>query len=138
MPLTVSVTNPEPGAIPEEVDVYISFSGSIWPTLIRSSNLVQLGATVMDFPADYEDLTELLLEGSHETADELGRGSFGRVLRAIREDDLVPATLGKNVLAYRLQAFVLGSAAMALAGLGSAERKNLAHNAAAMPLVWSP
>ncbi|SNT40724.1 branched-chain amino acid ABC transporter permease [Tropicimonas sediminicola] len=46
----------------------------------------------------------------------LAGSPFGRVLRAIREDDLVPATLGKNVLAYRLQAFVLGSAAMALAG----------------------
>ncbi len=46
----------------------------------------------------------------------LARGPFGRVLRAIREDDLVPATLGKNVLLYRLQVFVLGSAVMALAG----------------------
>lgn len=41
---------------------------------------------------------------------------YGRVLRAIREDDLVPATLGKNILVYRLQAFVLGSAIMAGAG----------------------
>ncbi len=41
---------------------------------------------------------------------------WGRVLRAIRESE--PATLaaGKNVLAFRLQAFVLGSAVMGLAG----------------------
>lgn len=41
---------------------------------------------------------------------------FGRVLRAIREDELIPATLGKNVLLFRLQAFAIGSAAMAAAG----------------------
>ncbi len=46
----------------------------------------------------------------------LAGSPFGRVLRSIREDDLVPATLGKNVLAYRLKAFVLGSSVMALAG----------------------
>jgi branched-chain amino acid transport system permease protein len=46
----------------------------------------------------------------------LARAPYGRVLRAIREDDLVPATLGKNIFAYRLQAFVLGSAIMAGAG----------------------
>ncbi len=41
---------------------------------------------------------------------------WGRVLRAIREDE--PATLaaGKNVIQFRLQAFVLGSMAMGLAG----------------------
>ncbi|PZQ48132.1 MAG: branched-chain amino acid ABC transporter permease [Rhodovulum sulfidophilum] len=46
----------------------------------------------------------------------LSRAPFGRVLRAIREDDLVPATLGKNVLLYRMRAFVLGGMVMALAG----------------------
>jgi branched-chain amino acid transport system permease protein len=46
----------------------------------------------------------------------LARTPYGRVLRAIRDDDLVPSTLGKNILLYRLQAFVLGSAVMAGAG----------------------
>jgi len=46
----------------------------------------------------------------------LSRTPYGRVLRAIREDDLVPSTLGKNIFVYRLQAFVLGSAIMAGAG----------------------
>lgn len=44
------------------------------------------------------------------------RSAYGRTLRAIREDDLVPATLGKNVFLYRLQAFVIGSVLMAAAG----------------------
>lgn len=46
----------------------------------------------------------------------LARTPYGRVLRAVREDDLVPSTLGKNIFVYRLQAFVLGSAIMAGAG----------------------
>ncbi len=37
-------------------------------------------------------------------------------MKAIREDDLVAAVLGKNVLAVRVQVFVLGAAVMDLAG----------------------
>lgn len=48
--------------------------------------------------------------------ERLARTPYGRVLRAIREDDLVPAVLGKNVFLYRLQAFVIGSVMMAAAG----------------------
>lgn len=41
---------------------------------------------------------------------------YGRVLRAIREDDVVAGVLGKNVLRFRVQAFGLGSAFMGVAG----------------------
>lgn len=49
-------------------------------------------------------------------SDRAYRSPWGRVLRAIREDE--PATLaaGKNVIRFRLQAFVLGSMVMGLAG----------------------
>lgn len=48
--------------------------------------------------------------------DRAYRSPWGRVLRGIREDE--PATLaaGKNVLSFRLQAFVLGAMFMGLAG----------------------
>jgi hypothetical protein len=58
---STSVTNPDPGVVPEEVDVFILDPDSIYPTLIQPSNLVQLGATVMEFPEEYEQLTRLLL-----------------------------------------------------------------------------
>lgn len=45
------------------------------------------------------------------------RSPWGRVLRAIREDDAVASALGKNVKRFRLQALVLGSAAAAVAGI---------------------
>ncbi len=44
------------------------------------------------------------------------RSPWGRVLRAIREDELATLAAGKSVLKFRLQAFVLGSMIMGLAG----------------------
>lgn len=46
----------------------------------------------------------------------LVRSPWGRVLRAIREDEAAAESLGKRAMAFRLQAFVLGCMAMGLAG----------------------
>ena len=46
----------------------------------------------------------------------LVRGPWGRVLRAIREDELAAQTLGKAVLRFRLESFAIGAAVMGLAG----------------------
>lgn len=43
-------------------------------------------------------------------------GPWGRVLRAIREDESAAAALGKHAFRFRLQAFVLGAMVMGLAG----------------------
>jgi len=48
--------------------------------------------------------------------DRLVASPWGRVLRAIREDELAAASLGKRAAAFRLQAFVLGCMLMGLAG----------------------
>ena len=44
------------------------------------------------------------------------RSPWGRVLRAIREDEVASAMHGKHVFAFKLQALVLGAAIMGLAG----------------------
>jgi ABC-type branched-subunit amino acid transport system permease subunit len=44
------------------------------------------------------------------------RTPWGRVLRGIREDEDAVAALGKNVLAYKLQALAIGSAIAGIAG----------------------
>ncbi len=44
------------------------------------------------------------------------RSPWGRVLKAIREDEQAAASLGKNAFGYRLQSFVIGSAIMGLGG----------------------
>jgi branched-chain amino acid transport system permease protein len=46
----------------------------------------------------------------------LSDAPFGRVLRAIREDEMVAAVAGKPVLRFKLKAFALGSAVLGLAG----------------------
>ena len=48
--------------------------------------------------------------------ERLIRSPWGRVLRGIREDEAAAVELGKNPFLYRLQAFVLGSAILGLAG----------------------
>ena len=44
------------------------------------------------------------------------RSPFGRVLRAIREDEVATEALGKNVFRYRVKSFVIGSTFAGLAG----------------------
>ena len=41
---------------------------------------------------------------------------WGRVLRAIREDEIAAAASGKNVFAFKLQAFILGAVIMGVGG----------------------
>jgi branched-chain amino acid transport system permease protein len=45
------------------------------------------------------------------------RSPWGRTLRAMREDELAVAALGKDVFRYKLQAFSVGAALAGLAGL---------------------
>ena len=50
----------------------------------------------------------------------LSGSPFGRVLRAIREDEMVAAVAGKPVLAFKLRCFMVGAAVLALSGALSA------------------
>jgi branched-chain amino acid transport system permease protein len=47
----------------------------------------------------------------------VGGSPFGRVLRAIREDETVAAVAGKAVFRFKVQAFALGAAIAGLAGI---------------------
>ncbi len=46
----------------------------------------------------------------------LSAAPFGRVLRAIREDEMVAAVAGKRVIRFKIQAFVVGAAVLGGAG----------------------
>ncbi|MBI1171061.1 branched-chain amino acid ABC transporter permease [bacterium] len=46
----------------------------------------------------------------------LSRSPWGRVLRALREDERAAIALGKSARSYRIQAFAVGGAVMGLAG----------------------
>ena len=52
--------------------------------------------------------------------ERLVRSPWGRVLRAIREDEAAALALGKNAIKFRLQAFAIGGGIMGLAGAAQA------------------
>ncbi|MBN8492719.1 MAG: branched-chain amino acid ABC transporter permease [Burkholderiales bacterium] len=64
----------------------------------------------------YLALTAALLALVYRALEQLVRSPWGRVLRAIREDEDAAASLGKRAYLYRLQSFVIGSALMGLGG----------------------
>jgi branched-chain amino acid transport system permease protein len=48
--------------------------------------------------------------------DRLASAPFGRVLRAIRDDEQIAQVAGKNVVLFKMKAFAFGTAALGLAG----------------------
>ena len=67
--------------------------------------LLNVGLVVAFVAASY-----LVLRRAH-------RSPWGRVLRTIRSDEDLARALGKNTYSFKMQAFVLGSLVMALAGV---------------------
>lgn len=61
-------------------------------------------------------LVGLLAGLSFRLLRRLVRAPFGRVLRAIREDEVFAQSLGKNVVKYKVLVFVVGAAFAAVAG----------------------
>ena len=64
----------------------------------------------------YLAIVGAIVAAAYWALERLVRSPWGRVLRAIREDETSAAALGKSPAVYRLQAFLLGSMLMALAG----------------------
>ena len=78
-----------------------------WPELldtVTQRNLLMLGLLIVVVVLLYAGLEAMV------------RSPWGRVLKAIREDEPAAASLGKNAFALRLQSFVIGSAIMGLGG----------------------
>lgn len=71
----VSVANPEGGALPEEVQYYVS---PTWfgADILRYSTLMQLGHTVMNWQDDYELLASLMRIVADDYALTIGQNSF--------------------------------------------------------------
>lgn len=72
--------------------------------------------TGLDWTLAYLALVLGVLGLSYSALERLVRSPWGRVLRAIREDEEAAASLGKQAFAYRLQSFVIGSMLMGLGG----------------------
>ena len=64
----------------------------------------------------YLALAACVLLAAYFALETLVRSPWGRVLRAIREDEDAAASLGKRAFMFRLQSFVIGSMLMGLGG----------------------
>jgi branched-chain amino acid transport system permease protein len=64
----------------------------------------------------YLVLAMTILALSYLALERLVRSPWGRVLRAIREDEHAAMSLGKRAFVYRMQSFVIGSMLMGLGG----------------------
>jgi len=64
-----------------------------------------------------------------------GNSPFGRVLKAIREDELATKSLGKNTDLVKIKVFVLGCAIMGLAGIVWQGRNGYVDPNAFLPIV---
>ncbi|MBI3826878.1 MAG: branched-chain amino acid ABC transporter permease [Candidatus Rokubacteria bacterium] len=73
------------------------------------------------FPAHYDLFYLGLVLGCvaliYLALERLRRSPFGRALRAIREDETVATVAGKNIVRFKVQAFVIGAAVAGLAGI---------------------
>jgi branched-chain amino acid transport system permease protein len=64
----------------------------------------------------YLAIVAAIVAVAYGIAQRLRASPFGRVLRAIRDDEQVSAVAGKNVTLFKVKAFAMGSAALGLAG----------------------
>ncbi|MCX7961936.1 MAG: branched-chain amino acid ABC transporter permease [Burkholderiales bacterium] len=72
--------------------------------------------TPLAFNLWYLALLAAIVGALYVALERIVRSPWGRVLRAIREDEAAAIALGKSARRYRLEAFVLGSTMMGLAG----------------------
>lgn len=88
----------------------LRFDGSSLPSLFAP------GAVEFGYSRFLLVLTLALVAGSYYLAEMTARSPFGRVLKAVREDEDVANALGKNVFSYKVQSMMLGSALAGVAG----------------------
>jgi branched-chain amino acid transport system permease protein len=71
-------------------------------------------------PAEFNEIYVVIVAASVAVvlalAQNLRHSPLGRVLRAIRDDDQVAAIAGKRVIAFKIEAFAIGSGVLGLAG----------------------
>src|SRR5438477_674208 len=64
----------------------------------------------------YLGIVAVIVAITYVCTERLRMSPFGRVLRAIRDDEQVAAVAGKHVTLFKIKAFAIGSAALGLAG----------------------
>ncbi|MCD1633161.1 branched-chain amino acid ABC transporter permease [Martelella mediterranea] len=76
----------------------------------------ELAATPLRFNVAMLGVVALVTIIAYLALQHLSKSPWGRVLRALREDETAAVSLGKSARFYRVQAFAIGGAVMGLAG----------------------
>ena len=105
------ISYPAPGSLGGWIIDLLPFSGPLFPPSSPlfiskpvASGIVYLFVLILFAAAFYWLLVRI------------GNSPFGRVLKAIREDELVASSLGKDTRIFKLKVFAVGCALMGLAG----------------------
>ncbi|MCC6468092.1 MAG: branched-chain amino acid ABC transporter permease [Alphaproteobacteria bacterium] len=69
-----------------------------------------------EFNLLYLGIVAAIVVVAYVLAERLRAAPFGRVLRAIRDDEQVAAVAGKHVMAFKIRAFAISAGAIGLAG----------------------
>jgi branched-chain amino acid transport system permease protein len=102
-----------PRPVPYEVDLQKSeaFTG-----IAQSMNLATVDASIITVKVLYALLFLAILIALLWLSERALRSPWGRMMRAIRDNETAAAAMGKDVTARHLQVFVLGSAVCGIAG----------------------
>ena len=100
------------------------------PTDVLFEGSTAVGQPLIDLGASYDIaqpvvtgltyvvfLAIFVLPAYYVVSQRLGNSPFGRVLKAIREDETVAQSLGKDTRWFKIKVFMLGAAMMGLAGI---------------------
>jgi len=79
-------------------------------------NDVFASLTPRDYPFVYVAIVAVILFLVYVGLERAIRSPWGRVLRAVREDEASAAANGKNVAGFRMQAFIVGAVIMGIGG----------------------
>jgi branched-chain amino acid transport system permease protein len=114
-------------------------TNEIWLTN-GSRGIVSIPRPFEDLPGAWRDiaflgLVAVIILALYVALERLARSPWGRVMRAIRDNEDAAAAFGKDVAAFRLQAFVLGSMAMGLSGALTAHAFKFIGPDATQPLI---
>lgn len=109
--------------------VTIGFSEILRFLLLNWSWLTKGSFGLYGFPRPFQDLVApqnynillavlvlLVLAAVYALLEILNSSPWGRVLKSIRDDEMVSLSLGKNAFHYKVQAMILGSSIAALSG----------------------
>jgi branched-chain amino acid transport system permease protein len=114
-------------------------TNEIWLTN-GSRGIVSIPRPFEDLPGAWRDLAFLAVVATfilvlYLALERLARSPWGRVMRAIRDNEDAAAAVGKDVAAFRLQAFALGSVVMGLSGALTSHAFKFIGPDATLPLV---